>query len=981
MDIKNKKAQDIFKMITKIINFFSPLSKIILVLALGTFAYFQTIVIPDIQNQTIALDAGNNVKIIGRGLKSASNSVVKGEQTQNDSNQSSNTIPTDNSNNSGVNTDVPSGRLYAFAKITDPSPSFANYTYISGDLIIKDTQMLRVKPNAIDSEKIEWHAIEAEDIDTGSITSRTIKDGTIQGKDISENAELNVKELTVSDGLAVAGPLQITDTTLVSNLNSDLLDGQHGTYYLPAGNISGAANYISKFTGASLLGNSLIYDNGTNIGIGTTDPDNQLTVAGDANFTGQMAIGSDAIVDPAYRNVLMIAETSSQAGVAGININVDQNNSIDSGDGVYAIGAYPTHSGTGSAQWLQAFYSSGDVSGSGDVENIAMIEVVWSLTGSGNVTNAYGLLIDTPYYGSTGLITNNYGIYIDDQSGIGTSGSFNLYSAGTTSKNYFAGNVGIGTTDPQYPLTVAGNMQLTGHAAIGTNAVPDMTNLWETPGGDSLPSLLMIDDTVTGGTFGVSTMLYLNPVVDSTATRGSYVEIDVPSTSNHSIATVVAGDFGVWYGGSGAANYLAGLVGGVQTGSSAGAVAEATGLSAKIDNGAASTITAVKGLDIKVGWNDGTIIDTYGVYVGDITTGTQTNTPYSFYASDPNTLNYFAGNVGIGDVSPDTTLKVVGSICARADGNNCTATAAGSIYAANFIAEGGAHLPDYVFEPNYSLLSIADLENYIALNKHLPRVPSANEVNQDGLNLGLMVPAILEKTEENTLYIIQNNDQISVQTQSIASLQLKIEGNATTIMELETDVNEQLTIVGGKLDELIAEDVDINSKIANINNQLLSLATLQSQVDEIKSALYVERYDELWNFYLVFKPESLANIVFKESGNINLLEGKITAKDIEALNTIKAKDIEATNNLKGDNLELGKATRGKGVIKSGETEVKIETPYASKDAQIYLTPLSKLDGGNLYVDMENVKEGENFTVKLDGNSSDKNIEFNWLIIK
>jgi hypothetical protein len=39
--------------------------------------------------------------------------------------------------------------------------------------------------------------------------------------------------------------------------------------------------------------------------------------------------------------------------------------------------------------------------------------------------------------------------------------------------------------------------------------------------------------------------------------------------------------------------------------------------------------------------NSGTITNTYGVHVGDITTGTQTNTPFSFYASDANAFNYF----------------------------------------------------------------------------------------------------------------------------------------------------------------------------------------------------------------------------------------------------------------------------------------------------------------------------------------------------
>jgi hypothetical protein len=65
-----------------------------------------------------------------------------------------------------------------------------------------------------------------------------------------------------------------------SGLNADLLDGQHGNYYLPSASVSGTTNYISKFTSSNTLGNSLIYDNGTNVGIGTTAPGYKLHVNG-----------------------------------------------------------------------------------------------------------------------------------------------------------------------------------------------------------------------------------------------------------------------------------------------------------------------------------------------------------------------------------------------------------------------------------------------------------------------------------------------------------------------------------------------------------------------------------------------------------------------------------------------------------------------------------------------------------------------------
>ena len=58
--------------------------------------------------------------------------------------------------------------------------------------------------------------------------------------------------------------------------------------------------------------------------------------------------------------------------------------------------------------------------------------------------------------------------------------------------------------------------------------------------------------------------------------------------------------------------------------------------------------------------NSGTIDTTYGIYIGTMTAGTQTNVPYALYSADKNAVGYFAGKVGIGTDTPAAKLEVTG---------------------------------------------------------------------------------------------------------------------------------------------------------------------------------------------------------------------------------------------------------------------------------------------------------------------------------
>jgi len=101
------------------------------------------------------------------------------------------------------------------------------------------------------------------------------------------------------------------------------------------------------------------------------------------------------------------------------------------------------------------------------------------------------------------------------------------------------------------------------------------------------------------------------------------------------------------------------------------------------------------------------------------------------------------GNVGIGTTTPDQKLTVNGIV-----------------HASEVQIDLSVPAPDYVFEKNYPLPSLKQIEKYISSYMHLPDVPAAKEMEANGVNVGEMNMMLLKKVEELTLYIIEQQKQI-----------------------------------------------------------------------------------------------------------------------------------------------------------------------------------------------------------------------------
>ena len=71
-----------------------------------------------------------------------------------------------------------------------------------------------------------------------------------------------------------------------------------------------------------------------------------------------------------------------------------------------------------------------------------------------------------------------------------------------------------------------------------------------------------------------------------------------------------------------------------------------------------------------------------------------------------------------------------------------------------------SNAPDYVFDDNYELRSLEEVEQFIKQNRHLPDIPSAAEMEEDGIGLSEMNKLLLQKIEELTLYMIELKKEI-----------------------------------------------------------------------------------------------------------------------------------------------------------------------------------------------------------------------------
>jgi hypothetical protein len=181
-----------------------------------------------------------------------------------------------------------------------------------------------------------------------------------------------------------------------------------------------------------------------NVGIGTATPAFPLDVKRLWSTSGFNAAGS-------FNSEQTTASTGNVTGLSGYAKTTHSSGSVAVAIGLSGNGE---HNGTGVATSIRGVQSGGILSGAGNVTEWICFNGGFGRSGTGIVTNGYGLYISAFPSG----VTNKYGVYIND----------------VTAKNYFAGNVCIGTTNPgTFKLAVEGKIAAREIKVTLQNPFPD----------------------------------------------------------------------------------------------------------------------------------------------------------------------------------------------------------------------------------------------------------------------------------------------------------------------------------------------------------------------------------------------------------------------------------------------------------------------------------------------------------------------------
>ena len=318
---------------------------------------------------------------------------------------------------------------------------------------------------------------------TGTLTAST--NGTINGIDINAGAVSDVTTLTASSTITFSGLGTGTDNTVViqngsNELTTDEINDDVWDTSVDFADVTGGAqNYIAKFNDEDTLTISNIYDNGTNIGIGLTNPLERLEISGnikvqDDNWLG-ISSSSERIVFDSNGDDIELMNANVGIGTTNpaylLDVNGDVRVAVASDYYVGTVGLNDNGSALSGAGLIGLYdntYSNiaANTSVQGAIGELDSAIGNRAYTEDNYVTDAQSLAssVDALDMMLQNVIVGSTGIWIDAAGYIYAQNAINVVVTDS-------GNFGIGTTNPTYKLDVNGDARIASGSDLYIGAI------------------------------------------------------------------------------------------------------------------------------------------------------------------------------------------------------------------------------------------------------------------------------------------------------------------------------------------------------------------------------------------------------------------------------------------------------------------------------------------------------------------------------
>jgi hypothetical protein len=584
---------------------------------------------------------------------------------------------------------------------------------------------------------------------------------------------------------------------------------------------AGSQHFLSKFdaTGSSAAEiNSQIYDNGSNIGIGTTSPGgkihsrvtsgNNLTIFENTNNTGTTRMNFQA--DGATNYTTVQKRGSNVAGSATVaTIPLANLFSFGNNQGAMLLnsqgnmGIAPTISGVLQYKFLTDTLS-GNVGLAGNAIPTARVHVnnTQDVNASVRITNN-----TTGHTANDGLEINTNGLQssiVNRENGAIVFGTNNI----DRMKISQGGNVGIGTNSPNTTLSVGANKwnvdgaegdvnfsdpqaSIQFPATIGTNA--PMINMFSAGTQNNTRMVIAHSPSFTnwGLQYHDSTdkFNFLSGGTDVMTVDLGGQRVGI-GTNTPSAKLEVAGQVKITGGAPGLDKVLTSDANGLATWQTP-EVTDMTGSTNTIPKITGTTSLGASrisddGNQVRVGTtaSSGSSLNV-GERADQDTASISLNTNGQLFTMFVNNLGQVqftanSGNPAVG--TPSLTLDdgtnrsvVIGTVASMPTGYKLFVEDGILTERLKVAVNGSAQWADYVFASDYKLMPLEDVEAFVQEHKHLPNVPSADKMVETGIDVATVDAKLMEKIEELTLYMIDMKKEmkkLSAENESIKS-QLK----------------------------------------------------------------------------------------------------------------------------------------------------------------------------------------------------------------